>query len=46
MSRITPVAYGIVVNMKVAFNYMGEEILKELIVCMIRPRFEYAKKEF
>ena len=42
ISRIIGGAYGLLTNMRVAFNYMDEEMLRELIVSMIRPRLEYA----
>ena len=42
ISRITGSAHGLILNIRVAFNYMDEEMVRELIVAMIRPRLEYA----
>ena len=42
INKIIGSAYRLLTNMRVAFNYMDEEMLRELIVSMIRPRMEYA----
>jgi len=34
--------YRLLVNMRIAFNFLEEEMLKELIVSVIRSRLKYA----
>ena len=40
--KITGETYNILRNIKLAFNYIDEEMMKKLIVSIIRPRLEYA----
>ena len=42
INKITGATYRLLVNMRVAFHYMDVEMLRKLIVSMIRPRLEYA----
>ena len=35
--------FGILRNIKVAFNYMDKEMMKKIIMTMIRPKLEYAE---
>ena len=42
INTIVGATYELLTNMRVAFNYMDEEMLRELIISIIRPRLEYA----
>ena len=42
INKITGVAYNLIRNIKTAFTYIDEEMVKKLITSMIRPRLEYA----
>ncbi|MCP3680120.1 MAG: reverse transcriptase family protein, partial [Gammaproteobacteria bacterium] len=42
INRITGMAYKMVVNMRMAFHYLDEEMVKTLIKSFIRPQLEYA----
>ena len=42
IKKIVGATYRLVVNMRVAFHYMDVEMLRTLIVSIIRPRLEYA----
>ena len=42
INKITGEAYNLIRNIKAAFTYMDEEMMKKLIVSMIRPKLEYA----
>ena len=42
INRIVGETYNLVRNIKVAFRYLDEEMIKKLIVTMIRPKLEYA----
>lgn len=42
INKITGETYNILRNMKLAFNYIDEDMMKKLIVSIIRPRLEYA----
>ncbi len=42
INRITGEAYNLLRNIKVAFTYLDEQMVKKLITTMIRPRLEYA----
>ena len=41
ITKITEEAYRLMTNIRVAFSYMDEEMLREIIVSMIRSRLEY-----
>ena len=40
--KITRETYKLLINIRVAFHYMDEEMMKKLILAVIRPRLEYA----
>ncbi len=40
--RITGMAYRMVVNIRMAFHYLDEEMVKTLIKSFVRPQLEYA----
>ena len=42
INKIVGATYRLLVNMRVAFHYMDVEMLRKLIVSIIRPRLEYA----
>ncbi len=42
LNRITGMAYKMVVNMRMAFHFLDEEMVKTLIKSFIRPQLEYA----
>ncbi len=42
INRITGETYNLLRNIKRAFTYLDEEIVKKLITSIIRPRLEYA----
>jgi len=42
INRITGETYNLLRNIKAAFTYLSEEMVKKLITSMIRPRLEYA----
>lgn len=42
ISRITGETYNLLIRMRMVFNYMDEDMMKKLIVGLIRPRLEYA----
>ena len=42
INKITGEAYNIIRRIKAAFTYLDEEMMKKLIVSMIRPKLEYA----
>ena len=42
INKVTGAVYSLITNMRNAFHYMDEEMLKELIVTMVRPKLEYA----
>ena len=42
INKITGETFRLITNIKVAFNYLDEEMLRKLIVSKIRPRLEYA----
>ncbi len=42
INRITGETYNLLRNIKTAFTYIDEEMVKKLITSMIRPRLEYA----
>ena len=42
INKITGETYNLVRNIKVAFTYLDEEMVKKLVTTMIRPRLEYA----
>lgn len=42
INKIVGETYGLLNKIKIAFNYMDEEMLERLIKTMIRPRLEYA----
>ena len=42
VNRITAETYNLLRNIKVAFTYVDEEMIKKLVIALIRPRLEYA----
>ena len=42
ISKITGETYNLLRNIKLAFSYIDEDMIKKLITSMIRPRLEYA----
>ncbi len=42
INRITGETYNLLRNIKTAFTYLNEEMVKKLITMIIRPRLEYA----
>ncbi len=42
INKITGEAYNLIRNIKIAFTYINEEMVKKLITLMICPRLEYA----
>jgi len=42
INKIVRETYSLLKNIRVAFHYLDEEMVKKLIVSMIRPRLEYA----
>ena len=42
INKITGETYNLVKNIRTAFTYIDEEMVKKLITSMIRPRLEYA----
>lgn len=42
INRITGTAYRMVINIRMAFHYMDEVMVKKLIESIIRPQLEYA----
>ncbi len=42
INRITCETYNLLRNIKRAFTYLDEEMVKKLITSIIRPRLEYA----
>ncbi len=42
INRITGETYKLLRNIKTAFTYLDEEMMKKLITSMIRPRLDYA----
>merc|ERR1712035_134475 len=41
VNRITAETYNLLRNIKVAFTYVDEEMIKKLVIALIRPRLEY-----
>ena len=42
VNKVVGEAYGLLNRIKLAFNYMSEEMLVKIIKSMVRPRLEYA----
>ena len=42
INKITAETYNLLRNIRAAFNYMDEEMIRKLIMSLIRPRLEYA----
>ena len=42
VNKIVGATYNLLTNMRVAFDYMDEDMLRERIVSIIRPGLEYA----
>ena len=42
INKITNNTYRMVISMSVFFHYMDEDMIKKLIMAMIRPKLEYA----
>ncbi len=42
INRISGKTHNLIRNIKAAFTYIDEEMVKKLIASMIRPRLEYA----
>ncbi len=41
INRLTGETYNLLRNIKIAFTYIDEEMIKKLITSMTRPRLEY-----
>ena len=42
INSIFRTTYGILTNIRVAFHYMDEDMMRKIITTMIRPKLEYA----
>ena len=42
INRIFGAAYGLLSNIRVAFQYMDADMMRKILTCMVRPKLEYA----
>ena len=41
-NKITGETYNLLMNIRMAFTYVDEDMIKKLIMTLVRPRLEYA----